>query len=157
MRRPPPSTTRPTTLFPDTTLFRARNSADRMQTERSRLQSNARRAGEAEMLIWQTTFVEQGGFRAAFFYWSNRTLPLALSARSALYSALIQPNLRLVSTGPLAPQANSRSRDRRWRRRQVACPGHCAASRRPVGSYLWARPETPTGPWRRIAKVYRQH
>src|SRR3546814_6791368 len=68
-----------------------------------------------------------GGFRAAFFYWSNRTWPLALSARSALYSAWIQPNLRLVSTGPIAPQANSRSRARRSRRRQEACPRPCAA------------------------------
>src|SRR3546814_4819282 len=79
------------------------------------------------MLFLQTTFDEQGGFRAAFFYWSNRTWPLALSARSALYSAWIQPNLRLVSTGPIAPPANSRSRARRSRRRQEACPRPCAA------------------------------
>src|SRR3546814_19387192 len=88
------------------------------------------------MLILQTTIDEQGGFRAAFFYWSNRTWPLALSARSALYSAWIQPNLRLVSTGPIAPQANSRSRARRSRRRQEACPRPCAASRRRWASSL---------------------
>src|SRR3546814_11020941 len=42
-------------------------------SKKSRLQSKARPAGEAEMLILQNTLDTKGGLRDAFSYWNNTT------------------------------------------------------------------------------------